>query len=271
MDKDESVKLPQFTSCSPGWVNYIEHFFPEYLDYLSTAKLPQQMFGALLKTFYAKEQNIDPSDIVTVALIPCAAKKFECNKHEMYDSGFKDVDYGLTTLEMAKMIREAVIYLAEMPKTQFDDPFGDASGAGLIFVATGGVMEAVLRTGYELVTGREVPFENVVIEPCRGFEGVKQASVKLENCVEQYKFLEGVDLKFVVALGTANAKIVMEMLKKGELNDVHFVEVMACPEVVSAAAGSRFQHQRRLEKNALKRFMKRRHHFQLENLTRIRT
>ncbi len=229
VDKDESVKLPQFTSCSPGWVKYIEHFYPEYLEHLSTAKSPQQMFGAVIKTFYAKEANIKPEDIVTVALMPCSAKKFECNRPEMTDSGFKDVDYGLTTREMAKMIKEAGIHLPEMPTTHFDDPFGDASGAGLIFGATGGVMEAALRTAYELVTGREVPFENLRIEPCRGFQGVKQASVKLENCVEDYKFLEGAELKFVVAHGTANAKIVMEMLKRGELNDVHFIEIMACP------------------------------------------
>ena len=229
VDKDESVKLPQFTSCSPGWIKFIEHFYPEYLDYLSTAKSPQQMFGAITKTFYAKEANINPEDIVTVALMPCSAKKFECNRPEMNSSGYKDVDYGLTTREMAKMIKEAGIFLPEMPKSHFDDPFGDASGAGLIFGATGGVMEAALRTVYELVTGREVPFDNLRITPCRGFEGIKQASVKLENCVEAYKFLEGVEVKFIVAHGTANATKVMEMLKKGELSDVHFVEIMACP------------------------------------------
>jgi iron only hydrogenase large subunit-like protein len=127
------------------------------------------------------------------------------------------------------MIKEAGIHLPEMPKSGFDDPFGDASGAGLIFGATGGVMEAALRTVYELVTGRPVPFKNLNIEPCRGFDGVKQSSVKLENCVEEYKFLEGVELKFMVAHGTANAKKVMQMLKRGELDDVQFVEIMACP------------------------------------------
>ncbi|MHB9012437.1 MAG: NADH-dependent [FeFe] hydrogenase, group A6 [Ignavibacteriaceae bacterium] len=229
VEKDSSVKLPQFTSCSPGWIKFIEHFYPEYLDYLSSAKSPQQMFGAVIKTFYAKESKIDPADIITVALMPCAAKKFECNRPEMNASGFKDVDYGLTTREMAKMIREAGIHLPEMPKSNFDEPFGNASGAGLIFGATGGVMEAALRTVYELVTSREVPFENLRIELCRGFEGIKQASIKLENCVESYNFLEGVELKFIVAHGTANAKKVMEMLQRGELSDVHFVEIMACP------------------------------------------
>jgi iron-only hydrogenase group A len=229
VDNDESIRLPQFTSCSPGWVKFIEHFYPDYLDYLSTAKSPQQMFGTLIKTFYAKEANIDPADIVTVALMPCSAKKFECNRPEMYASGFKDVDYGLTTREMAQMIKEAGIYLPEMPKSHFDEPFGDASGAGLIFGATGGVMEAALRTVYELVTGRPVPFKNLDIIPCRGFQGVKQASVKIDNCLQEYKFLEGVNLKFIVAHGTANAKKVMEMLRRGDLNDAHFVEIMACP------------------------------------------
>jgi NADH-quinone oxidoreductase subunit G/[NiFe] hydrogenase diaphorase moiety small subunit len=221
--------LPQFTSCSPGWVKYIEHFYPEHLDYLSSAKSPQQMFGAVIKTFYANEQGIDPKDIVTVAVMPCSAKKFECNRPEMNSSGFKDVDYGLTTRELAKMIREAGLVLPDLPKSNFDEPFGEASGAGLIFGATGGVMEAALRTVYELVTGRQVPFANLNIEACRGMEGIKQASVKLENCVEQFSFLEGVELKFMVAHGTANAKTVMDMLLRGELADFHFIEIMGCP------------------------------------------
>jgi NADH-quinone oxidoreductase subunit G/[NiFe] hydrogenase diaphorase moiety small subunit len=229
VDKDKSVMLPQFTSCSPGWVKFIEHFYPEYLDYLSTAKSPQQMFGSVIKTFYAKEAAIDPKDIVTVALMPCAAKKFECNRPEMNSSGYKDVDYGLTTREMAKMIREAGLKLPDLPKTNFDEPFGEASGAGLIFGATGGVMEAALRTVYELVTGRPVPFKNLNIDVCRGMKGIKEASVKLENCKEEFNFLEGVELKFIVAHGTANAKHVMEMLIKGELEGYHFVEIMACP------------------------------------------
>lgn len=229
VEKDASVKLPQFTSCSPGWVKFIEHFYPEKLDYLSTAKSPQQMFGAVLKTFYAEETGIDPADIVTVALMPCAAKKFECNRPEMNSSGFKDVDYGLTTREMAKMIREAGLVLPQLPKSEFDDPFGEASGAGLIFGSTGGVMEAALRTVYEITTGRPVPFENLNIDVCRGMKGIKEASVHLEKCKEEFSFLNGIDLKFIVAHGTANAKLIMEMLKKGELDEYHFVEIMACP------------------------------------------
>lgn len=229
VDKDPNVKLPQFTSCSPGWVKYIEHFYPEYLDYLSTAKSPQQMFGSIIKTFYAQEAKIDPADIVTVAVMPCSAKKFECNRPEMADSGFKDVDFGLTTRELAQMIKEAGINLPDLHKSDFDAPFGEASGAGLIFGATGGVMEAALRTAYELVTGREVPFENLNIHPCRGMEGVREASVLLENVKPEWSFLEGVELKFMIAHGTANAHQVMERLVKGELNDVHFIEIMGCP------------------------------------------
>ncbi len=228
VEKDTEVCLPQFTSCSPGWVKYIEHFYPEYLGHLSTAKSPQQMFGALIKTFYAEEKGIDPANIVSVSLMPCTAKKFEANRPEMTDSGYKDVDFGLTTREMAQMVKEAGLKLPDLPKGRFDEPFGD-TGSGLIFGATGGVMESALRTAYELVTGREVPFEGLRITPCRGFDGVREASVKLENVKPEWSFLEGVNLKFMIAHGTANAKKVMEALKRGELNDVHFIEVMACP------------------------------------------
>lgn len=229
VEGDESVKLPQFTSCSPGWVKYIEHYYPEYLDYLSTCKSPQQMFGAVIKTFYAQEMGIDPANIVTVAVMPCTAKKFECNRPEMNSSGYKDIDYGLTTRELAQMIKEAGIYLPELPKSHFDEPFGDASGAGLIFGATGGVMEAALRTVYEIVTGRPVPFTNLEITPCRGIDGVREASIVLEDVKNEWKFLEGIELRFMIAHGTANAKKVMEALIRGELNDYHFVEIMACP------------------------------------------
>ena len=225
---DESVKLPQFTSCSPGWIKYIEHFYPEYLDYVSTAKSPQQMFGALMKTFYAKENNIDPENIVSVALMPCVAKKYEANRPEMTSSGHKDVDYVLTTREMAQMIKEAGLHLPELEKTKFDDPFGD-SGSGLIFGATGGVMESALRTAYELVTGRPVPFENLQITPCRGFDGVRQSQVVLDNVKPEWDFLEGVQLNFLIAHGTANAKEVMMAMERGEFQDVHFIEIMACP------------------------------------------
>ena len=240
--KKEQVAIPQFTSCSPGWVKYLEHFYPEYLDNLSSAKSPQQMFGALIKTFYAQKKGIDPKDIVSVAVMPCAAKKFECNRPEMADSGFKDVDYGLTTRELGQMIKEAGIYLPEMPQSHFDDPFGDASGAGLIFGATGGVMEAALRTVIELITGKKVEdvFANADITPVRGFEGIKYAELPitevgpvpkiLQHLVPDWNWLKGATLKIAVAHGTANAKKIMEDIKAGgKFSECHFIEFMACP------------------------------------------
>lgn len=240
--KKEQVALPQFTSCSPGWVKYLEHFYPEYVDNLSTAKSPQQMFGALIKTFYAKKKGIDPKDIVSVAVMPCSAKKFECNRPEMVDSGFKDVDYGLTTRELAQMIKEAGIYLPEMPKSHFDDPFGEASGAGLIFGATGGVMEAALRTVVEFITGKKIEniFANADITPVRGFEGIKYAELPIKevgpvpkliaHLVPDWNWLKGATLKIAVVHGTANAKKVMDDIKAGgKFSECHFIEFMACP------------------------------------------
>ncbi|MCB9205752.1 MAG: iron hydrogenase small subunit [Ignavibacteriales bacterium] len=239
---DKTAIVPQFTSCSPGWVKYLEHFYSEYVDNLSTAKSPQQMFGAIIKTFYAQEEKIDPKDIVTVAVMPCSAKKFECNRPEMTDSGFKDVDYGLTTRELAQMIKEAGIHLPEMPKSDFDDPFGNASGAGLIFGATGGVMEAALRTVIELITGNKVEsiFENANILPIRGFEGVRYVELPitevgsvpeiLKHFFPDWNWLKGVTLKVAVAHGTANAKKVMEDIKAGgKFSECHFIEFMGCP------------------------------------------
>lgn len=242
VEKKTDVALPQFTSCSPGWVKYLEHFYPEYIPNLSSAKSPQQMFGSLIKTFYAKENNIDPKDIVSVALMPCAAKKFECNRPEMWDSGYKDVDYGLTTRELAQMIKEAGIHLPEMPQSHFDDPFGDASGAGLIFGATGGVMEAAIRTVVELVTGKKAEdlFANANVMPVRGFEGIKYAELPipevgpvpeiLKKLVPNWDWLKGATLKVAVCHGTANAKKVMEDIKAGgKFSECHFIEFMACP------------------------------------------
>ncbi|MFH1714996.1 MAG: NADH-dependent [FeFe] hydrogenase, group A6 [Elusimicrobiota bacterium] len=229
VDKDKSVMLPQFTSCSPGWVKYIEHFYPEKLGHVSTAKSPQQMFGAIVKTWYAQKNNIDPKNIVSVSLMPCSAKKFECERPEMNSSGFKDVDIALTTRELADMIKECGIDLPNLPESAFDDPLGIGSGAALIFGATGGVMEAAIRTVYEIVTGEEVPFKNLDIMPVRGMEGIREASLPIPKAVAEWKFLEGATLKVMVGHGTANAKEIMDMLVRGELNDYHFVEIMACP------------------------------------------
>ncbi|MCE1165866.1 MAG: [FeFe] hydrogenase, group A [Bacteroidetes bacterium] len=242
VEGDKSIAFPQFTSCSPGWVKYLEHFYPEFIPNLSTAKSPQQMFGAIIKTFYAQQIGVDPKDVVSVALMPCSAKKFECNRPEMADSGYKDVDYGLTTREMAKMIKEAGIHLPEMPKTHFDSPFGDASGAGLIFGATGGVMEAALRSVIEFVTGNKTEniFANANITPVRGFEGVKYVELPinavgpvpdiLKHLVKDWNWLKGATLKVAVAHGTANAKKILDDIKRGgKFSECHFIEFMACP------------------------------------------
>ncbi len=229
VEKDASVKLPQFTSCSPGWVKFIEHFYPEKLDHVSTAKSPQQMFGAVVKTWYAERNNIDPKKIVSVSLMPCTAKKFECQRPEMNDSGLQDVDFSLTTRELAQMIKETGLDLPSLPASDFDDPLGIGSGAALIFGATGGVMEAAIRTAYEIVTGEEVPFNNLNVTPVRGMEGIREAALPVTKAVEEWKFLEGATLKVMIAHGTANAREVMEMLCRGELDDYHFIEIMACP------------------------------------------
>jgi len=228
VDKDSSVKLPMTTSCSPGWVKFIEHMYPEYLENVSTCKSPQQMFGALAKTYYAQKKEIDPSKVVSVSIMPCTAKKFEANRPEMRDSGYQDVDLGLTTRELAVMIKQAGIDFQKLPDEKFDSLMGESTGAGVIFGATGGVMEAALRTAYEIVTGREVPFDNLNITPVRGMEGVREAAIKIENTKPEWNFLEGVELKTVVAHGLTNAHQVMEKVKSGKA-DWHFIEIMACP------------------------------------------
>ncbi|MGF1586203.1 MAG: NADH-dependent [FeFe] hydrogenase, group A6 [Bacteroidales bacterium] len=228
VDKDPTVKLPMATSCSPGWIKFIEHTFPEYLDNLSTCKSPQQMFGALSKTYYAQKRGIDPKDIISVSIMPCTAKKFEADRPEMRSSGYKDVDYVLTTRELALMIKQAGLNFNALPDENYDSVMGDSTGAAVIFGATGGVMEAALRTAYEIVTGREVPFENLNIIPVRGMDGVKEVLVKIEGTLPEWSFLEGVELRTVTAHGLTNAKFVMERVKSGE-GVYHFIEIMACP------------------------------------------
>ena len=227
-DKNPNVRLPMATSCSPGWIKFIEHMYPAYLNNLSTCKSPQQMFGALVKTYYAKARHLDPEKIISVSVMPCTAKKFEASRPEMHGSGYRDVDYVLTTREMAIMIKQAGINFGPLEDQQFDRLMGESTGAGVIFGVTGGVMEAALRTAYELITGREVPFKNLDIKPVRGMDGVRKASIKIENPLEEWAFLDGVELKCAVAHGLINAKKVMDAVKAGTA-DFHFLEVMACP------------------------------------------
>ncbi|MFH0759367.1 MAG: NADH-dependent [FeFe] hydrogenase, group A6 [Bacteroidota bacterium] len=228
VDKDPDVALPMTTSCSPGWVKFIEHTFPEYLPNVSTCKSPQQMFGALAKTYYAQVRKLDPKNVVSVSIMPCTAKKYEANRPEMRSSGFKDVDYVLTTRELARMIKQAGVDFNKLKEDKYDSIMGESTGAAVIFGATGGVMEAALRTAYEIVTGREVPFENLNITPVRGMEGIRLASVKIEDCKKEWSFLNGVELKCAVAHGLVNARELMNGVKNGEIQ-VHFIEVMACP------------------------------------------
>jgi len=213
----EGGVLPMITSCSPGWIKFIEHFYPELLPHLSTCKSPHQMLGTLVKTYYAQKEGIDPKDIVVVSVMPCTAKKFECSRPEMTDSGYKDVDYVLTTRELAKMIKQAGIEFASLEDGYYDDPLGQYSGAATIFGATGGVMEAALRTAYEVATGKTL--ENLDFTGVRGLEGIKEAAVPVEGLGE---------VRVAVAHGLGNARRLMERIKSGDA-DYHFIEVMCCP------------------------------------------
>lgn len=228
VDKDNSVALPMTTSCSPGWVKFIEHTFPEYLPNVSTCKSPQQMFGALAKTYYAQKRGLNPKDVVSVSIMPCTAKKYEADRPEMRSSGYKDVDFVLTTRELAKMIKQSGVSFADLEPIPYDSIMGESTGAGVIFGATGGVMEAALRTVYEIVTGRPVPFENLNILPVRGMEGVRSTKIKIEGCKPEWDFLEGVEVHCAIAHGLVNAKTVMQAVKEGKEN-FHFIEIMACP------------------------------------------
>lgn len=228
VDKDETVALPMMTSCSPGWIKFQEHIYPGLLDNLSTCKSPQQMFGSLAKTYYADKINIKAENMVVVSIMPCTAKKFECNRSEMRDSGYKDVDFVLTTRELAMMIKQAGIDFEKLDDESYDSILGESTGAAVIFGATGGVMEAALRTAHEIITGREVPFANLDIKPVRGMEGVKEASIKIKNVKPEWNFLEGVELNIAVAHGLANADKLMQSVQNGTSN-YHFIEVMGCP------------------------------------------
>ncbi|MCF8231592.1 MAG: [FeFe] hydrogenase, group A [Bacteroidales bacterium] len=228
VDNNESTKLPMMTSCSPGWVKFQEHMFPELLPNLSSCKSPQQMFGPLAKTYYAQKKGLKAENIVSVSVMPCTAKKFEAERPEMRASGYQDVDYVLTTREMAMMVKQAGIEFESLEDQNYDSIMGKSSGAGVIFGATGGVMEAALRTAYEIVTGEEVPFKNLNITPVRGMEGVRDAQITVKGAKPEWSFLEGATLNVAVAHGLANAKKLMQAVKSGE-KEYHFIEVMGCP------------------------------------------
>jgi NADP-reducing hydrogenase subunit HndD len=220
--------LPMFTSCSPGWIKFMEHYYPDMTPNLSTCKSPQQMFGAIAKTYYAEKIGKKAEDIYVVSVMPCTAKKFECQRPEMDDSGVQDVDAVLTTRELGRMIKQAGIDFIKLPDEQMDAPLGISTGAADIFANTGGVMEAALRTAWEIVTGKPLPFENLHVAPIAGLEGVKEASAKITGTLPDWKFLEGATLKVAVAHGLGNARKVIERIRSGQAQ-YHFIEVMTCP------------------------------------------
>jgi NADP-reducing hydrogenase subunit HndD len=228
VDGDKNTVLPMFTSCSPGWINYMENFYPELIPNISTCKSPQQMFGAVAKTYFAEKIGKKKEDITVVSIMPCTAKKFECDREEMTDSGVKDVDYVLTTRELGKFIKRAGIDFVNLPDEEMDAPLGISTGAADIFANTGGVMEAALRTAYEIVTGNEIPFNGLHVSPIQGLDGVKEASLKIEGTKKEWAFLEGVVVNVAVAHGLGNAKKIIEKVLSGE-KAYHFIEIMACP------------------------------------------
>ena len=208
--------LPMITSCSPGWIKFCEHYYPEFLPNLSSCKSPHEMTGAMIKTYYAERENLNPRDIVVVSVMPCTAKKFEANRPELGHDGMADVDYVLTTRELARMIKEAGIDFANLPDEDFDSLMGESTGAAVIFGATGGVMEAALRTAYEAITGKML--EDVNFTAVRGMEGIKEATVKIGD----------LDVNVAVASSTGKASELLDMVKKGEKNYT-FIEIMGCP------------------------------------------
>lgn len=221
--------LPMITSCSPGWIKYCEHYYPDMLDHLSSCKSPQQMSGAVIKTWYAEKMGIDPKDIVVVGIMPCTAKKFETKRENQSASGYPDVDYSLTTRELGRMIESAGIFFKHLSDEEFDNPLGDSTGAAVIFGATGGVMEAALRTAVEKLSGEEL--KSLDFTEVRGTEGIKEASYTVN----------GMEIKVCVVSGLANANTIMEKVKNGTA-DYHFIEIMGCPGGCVNGGGQPIQH-----------------------------
>lgn len=209
-------KLPMITSCSPGWIAFCEKYYPEFIDNLSTCKSPHMMMGALVKSYYAEKKGLSPEDIYVVSIMPCTAKKLEIERPEMQHNGIKDVDAVLTTRELARMIKEMSIDFVNLKDEEYDEPLGMSTGAGVIFGATGGVMEAALRTVADIVEGKDL--DQFEYEEVRGLEGVREATIRID----------GMDIKVAIANGTGNAKKLLDKVKAGEV-EYHFIEVMGCP------------------------------------------
>lgn len=226
---DKSVRLPILTSCCPGWVNFFEHNFPDMLDVPSTAKSPQQMFGAIAKSYWAEKMNIKREDLVVVSVMPCLAKKYECKREEFSVNGNPDVDYVLSTRELARLIKQFNLDLKEMPTADFDDPLGESTGAAVIFGVTGGVIEAATRTAYEVFTGKKL--DKIEFTELRGLEGIRDAWVDFN----------GTPIHIGIAHGLKNARTLLERVRKGE-EQFHAIEVMACPGGCIGGAGQPYHH-----------------------------
>ncbi len=229
---DKNVKLPLFTSCCPGWVTFYEKNFPDLLDYPSTAKSPQQMFGAVAKNYFAQKIGVKREDLVVVSIMPCLAKKSECARDEFKVNGDPDVNFSLTTRELAHMIKQCNLNLNDLPEEDFDSPLGQSTGAAVIFGATGGVMEAAVRTAYEVYCGK--PLANINLEAVRGIYGdsVRTATVDFN----------GLPVKVAICYGLSNARKLMEEVRNGNPNGYHFIEVMACPGGCIGGAGQPYHH-----------------------------
>lgn len=225
---DSPSVLPMITSCSPGWIKYIEHYFPGELGHLSSCKSPHMMLGALCKSYFAEKINVDPKDMFVVSVMPCTAKKFEITRPEMINNGVPNVDAVITTRELAKMIKDAGINFTSLPEGITDNPLGLSTGAADIFGAPGGVMEAALRTVYEIVTGRELPFDKLHVAPIQGLERIKTAEFTIQDARKEWEFLNGITVKVATTSGLKGASILMDEIRKGE-SQYHFIEVMGCP------------------------------------------
>jgi NADP-reducing hydrogenase subunit HndD len=229
LNGDKDVKLPILTSCCPGWVNFFEYNYPDMLDIPSTARSPQQMFGAIAKTYFADKQKINRKDMVVVSIMPCVAKKYECSREEFATDGNPDVDFSISTRELAALIKQANIDFKSLADEDFDKPLGESTGAGVIFGTTGGVIEAAARTAYELYTGKTL--ESVDFKALRGFEGIRSASVDFN----------GVDIKIGIAHGLGNARKLLDDVKAGK-SEFHAIEIMACPGGCIGGGGQPLHH-----------------------------
>ena len=224
----DEAALPMITSCSPGWIKFAEHNFAELLGHLSTCKSPHTMLGALAKSFYAEKIGVDPGDMYVVSIMPCTAKKFEIERPEMQNNGNKNVDAVLTTRELAYMIKSAGVDFDTLPDEEFDNPMGLSTGAADIFGFSGGVMEAALRTVYEIVTGRELPFEALHVTPLAGFEQIRETALTVTGTLPKFRHLEGAELRLAVTSGLDGARKLMDQIRDGA-SPYHFIEVMGCP------------------------------------------